>query len=391
MQALVEEMGGELPLHRLRTTPSRIRLRLSPSVLSESPFDDDGSSSSSAADTVSDASSVHTPRDSVAEYPVLYRTSNSDDALIRAENGLMAPAVPVASPPHSLVEDDVDARQHDAALQEYTSLHARNVHLRSLLTRVEVVERNAECDRAAQLEILEIKSKRRAWSVRALLGRACADQAGFATPQRSSPLARCAVITPETLASGTWMHDGTPRRPVFGGEESEPAILYSSSYDEPCIRGTIPFPAMDGDGDDFCSTGPQDPLPLFAHPTEGDPELEDHIERPMPSHVREAASASCSAVDLPGMLYDSTMENAEFGIPSPLIAAAPMPHRPEHPQTCLPIDVFGDGHALEAASCDEFTLSLGGRDPYMTHRGRSSMPQKFVRRDWMMELPVDCR
>lgn len=394
MQALVQEMGGELPLHRLRTTPSRIRLRLSPSALSESPFDDDGSSSSSAAETASDASSVHTPRDSVAEYPVLYRTSNSDDALIRAENGLMAPPDVVSSPIRSQSEDDASARQYDAALQEYTVLHTRNVRLRNLLTRVEVAERNTDNDRAVQLEILEVKSKRRAWSVRSLLGRACADHAGFATPLRSSPLARCAAITPETIANGTWAHGSTHRRMAAGCDDTESALLFSPSYEPVLTRGLIPFPAIDDDGDDFCSTGPQDTLPLFAHPSEVETESEgdEYIEHHAPAHVWEGASttASCSAVDLPGMLSNpDEVDNACFGAMSSPMPPTMMKHAQS--PVSVPVDVFSDAYAYEEASCNEFTLSLGGRDPYAARRGRGGAPSKFLQRDWMVDTPIDCR
>lgn len=384
MQELVQELGGEMELHRLRSTPSRIRLRLSPSALSESPFDDDSASSSSAGETVSDASSVHTPRDSIAEYPVLYRASSSDDALIRAENGLMPPPTVVSSPPSpTRSEDHVLIRQNNAVMQEYTTLHTRNVRLRSLLSRVELAERNVECERVAQLAILEVKSKRRAWSVRALLGRASADQAGYATPQIGSPLARCVVSVSESGISEFHVPATSRGRFAVICEDAEPAELFSPSCEEYVARGTIPFPAIDND--DFCSTGPQDPLPLFGHPYEADSD-EECMNISSSMHVREVASASCSAVDLPGLL--ST--DAEFGVqscfPSPLVV-----QQMENPQSRIPIDVFGDSYNSEESSGEEFTLSLGSRDPYATRRGRGTTSSKFMNSDWMMSSPVDCR
>ncbi|KAH8112842.1 hypothetical protein DFH11DRAFT_1728193 [Phellopilus nigrolimitatus] len=245
--------------------------RVSPSALAESPFEDDeesNSSSSATTETDTDASSVHTPRDSYAEYPgIMCRDAScSDDALVNAENGIVAASAASSK------------QQQHGSLAEYNHLHASTVRLHALLHRSACAEASTAADRAAHLALLEAKSKRRAWSSHTLLGRACIDQAALSTPTRSSPLARCAVLTPETLLD----RRGVPRTPGgrlavrrlgLGTIEEREDALRADAGDE-CFGGSggggIPFPLTEPDGDDFCSTGPQDPLPLFGHPAEAD-------------------------------------------------------------------------------------------------------------------------
>ncbi|KAI5117683.1 hypothetical protein M0805_003473 [Coniferiporia weirii] len=371
MQELVQEMGGHVPGGRLRSTPSRVRLRISPSALSESPFEDDESSSSSA-DT--DGSSVHTPRDSIAEYPVLCRAASSDDALINAENGLIAPMT-TSTPPRSrsyegaLSQQQSQQPQQEGPLAEYTALHTSTVRLRAMLTRTESIENGMASDRAASLAILEVKSKRRAWSSHALLGGSNVAQAGLGMPLRSSPLARCAVHTPESLAAGVF---GGARRKLGTIRESDGFPLDVGADGDVALfvpsQGGIPFPQTES-LDDFCSTGPQDTLPLFAHPSD------EYIE---PSRI----TASCSSDNLPGLLAAEQY------------AHSPMPIRRADPPA-VPFDVFSDACVFDPATdrgCDEFTLSL---DLHAYASPRRHTPKggagRFVRDDWMAEPALDCR
>ncbi|THH05942.1 hypothetical protein EW145_g4428 [Phellinidium pouzarii] len=382
MHTLVQELGGELPGGRLHTTPSRLRLRISPSALSESPFEDDeSSSSSSAAETDTDASSVHTPRDSIAEYPLLCRASSSDDALINAENGLIIPSA-VSTPPRLRSYEDTQAKQYhqqcqqqrqqqEGPLAEYAALHATTVRMRAMLTRTETIERGTELDRTAHLAILEVKGKRRAWSSHTLLGRATMAQAGLGTPLRSSPLARGAVQTPDVVFArihapgvrrrlGTICESESDTVPLDLNCDAEPVMLLPPLCVQP--QGSIPFPQTES-LDDFCSTGPQDPLPLFAHPSD------DYAES-------SSTAASYSSDDLPGMFAAES-----YPLSRSSMGKADLP--------AVPLDAYTFDPASDRG-CEEFTLALD-MHAHTNPRRHAPGPERFAHDDWLVEPDTDYR
>lgn len=334
---IVQNAGAELG--RVGHAP---RLRISPSALSENPFEDDeGSSATTETDT--DGSSIHTPQDSFAEHPIMCHTTSSEDALINAENGVAVPRSPISSPvaPSPPSYSRAAQRKPDP-LAEYTMLHASAVRLRGLLCRTEETERNVTTERTTQMAMLEIKSRRRAWSARALLGSAPMVLAGLATPVRSSPLVWCEPVTPELLASKarltvtprsiatrlgamrlSTINEGDSEGGVPEDVESESAEgfeLQDSSYN---VQMRVPFP---GTSDDFCSTGPQDPLPLFAHPPEYS--TSDYTRPSFSGDVYE--------------MYPMAYSDASMDDPP-----------------VVPIHVYGDGFDPSTGpGCEEFTLAL---------------------------------
>lgn len=322
MQNLVQELGGELP--HIRSGASS-RTRISSSNVSESPFEDDASSTESEE-------SVHTPRDSMIDCPVLCRASPSEDALIKAEKGIVSSTKPVpVSRPHSTQDSHSASHPHapnrdrDGPMAEYALLHAQTVRLRSLIHHMEANERNIDADRAANLAILEVRSKRRAWSSIALHGRAEMSLAGLSRPMRSSPLAYCKVVTPQTLEAPASVKSngrytmGIPRMPggrvgatrMSVARERGISTAPSPSAAElhvPSQRGGyIPFPQTDP-GDDFCSTGPQDTTTLFGGP---DAEMDDFVESSSSSTPSSCPSSpSFSSDNLPELLKSISLSEA---------------------------------------------------------------------------------
>lgn len=353
MQQLVQGLGGSLPSVHKR--PSTSRLRISPSALPESPFDDASSSTSSTSGSDdTDASSVHTPRDSYAEYPVMYRPSNSDDALINAERGIVA--APQLVPSRSQEDTHMNRQcpapqpQQEGPLAEYTSLHASTLCLRALIHRTESTEQAFAADRCAHLAILEVKSKRRAWSSRDLLGNAQMAHAGLGCPLRSSPLAYCKVITPDTALEARKKYPGISRLPpgilerrlelsnTNSHQDGEPVNLLSPTSPTPptISQSIIPFPQTE-DGDDFCSTGPQD-LSLFGGPAEFESEDSEFIESPT------SYAYSCSSDDLPS-LFTSVQSDPSM-----------VPYQPFNPPT--------------RENCQEFTLGLDNKQQSLRSQGQ---------------------
>ncbi|KDQ56776.1 hypothetical protein JAAARDRAFT_59030 [Jaapia argillacea MUCL 33604] len=177
MDALVQEVGG-LPQH-FRHPRRQVTDGSSPSsdttLSSSSPFFDDETDGQSSIDTETDDSSIHTPTDT----PLGYNFDGKSNSLPRT------PSPPTFSP-----ED----------LATYTALSTRCFRLRQLLSRMEVVQKNIVHEEKHILSILEIKSKRRAWSNRRYVGGAAVRDVGLATPFRSSPLARFEPVTPDHLS-----------------------------------------------------------------------------------------------------------------------------------------------------------------------------------------------
>ena len=261
----------------IRPTPSPSS-SLSPSLISDSPFADDDSL------TDTDGSSVHTPQEGYCDPPFFYQQGvNLEDQFIDLESGLPRSPSPPKTPPTAKC----------IASAEYSLLNSSAARLRALLERAQSVERIAAADNATMLAVLEVKSRRRAWSSKDLLGRSVIELSGLASPTRSSPLARYTPVTPQTLAADARaQQSGIPRlgRPKLGAirlttiqeqqqqrdgirsfpedvfideEGMEIQIPHSSHHQRRRSANCIPFPQSE----DFCSTAPQDSLHLFS-PTE---------------------------------------------------------------------------------------------------------------------------
>ncbi|KAI0943582.1 hypothetical protein AcW1_002716 [Taiwanofungus camphoratus] len=212
MAFLVQEAGGAVPdllhTHLPRGLPSP---ELSGTTLvSEPPFYDEEVDQTSLTDSTStetDGSSVHTPVDTPSNSPF----AHSPDP------GRPAQKVPRSPSPAEFSPED---------LATYTALSAHCMRLRQLLAGMDAARENGAADERAFLAVLEVKSRRRAWSNRAYMGGARMAGVGLALPFQSSPLARCEPMTPDRLSAqlldvATGEHNLSKLFPVTEEEEEE--------------------------------------------------------------------------------------------------------------------------------------------------------------------------
>ncbi|EPT03213.1 hypothetical protein FOMPIDRAFT_1028891 [Fomitopsis schrenkii] len=138
--------------------------------------------STEASSCTEDSESVHTPVDSEEGVPFALpiQGRSRGDSLVDAHP--QAADVPRSPTPPS-------------SQATYAALSAQRVHLLKLLRSMNTHRAAAAQDARSGRAVLEVKSRRRAWSVRAYLGRAEERLCGLATPVRSSPLARCEPTT----------------------------------------------------------------------------------------------------------------------------------------------------------------------------------------------------
>ena len=153
---------------------SRTKKVLPPSRQSSTGTEDEGDGLSIAATTDTDGSSIHTPIEGVS----LYR------------NNYLNTEFPRSPSPQEFTSED---------LELYHSLSQEGDRLRQLMHRNDLFESRISSDEAQLHSILEVKSRRRAWSNRDFCGGAPIALVGLVTPFKSSPLARCDPITPEAI------------------------------------------------------------------------------------------------------------------------------------------------------------------------------------------------
>ncbi|KZT63313.1 hypothetical protein DAEQUDRAFT_770732 [Daedalea quercina L-15889] len=141
-------------------------------------------SSTEASGCTEDSESVHTPVDSEEGAPPLRLPPQQQQ---QRHGHSLADAHPCADVPRSPTPPSSQAT--------YAALSAQRVHLLKLLRSMEAHRAAAAQEARGARAVLEVKSRRRAWSARAYLGRADGRLCGLATPVRSSPLARCEPTT----------------------------------------------------------------------------------------------------------------------------------------------------------------------------------------------------
>lgn len=172
-------------------------------------YDDDVDAASETASlsctvgTESDGSSVHTP--------------DSTCAFRRGTPAALAPSDPNA--------------------EAFSALSRRALRLREHLLRSEAAQHNAAADEAALLAIAEVRGRRRAWLNRQLRGGAPLSDLGFATPVRSSQLARHAPVTAASLTVSSSSQQIMSPRLFPVAEEGE------EDWDEWAQTDRLPFPA----------------------------------------------------------------------------------------------------------------------------------------------------
>ncbi|KAI0649715.1 hypothetical protein C8Q79DRAFT_902933 [Trametes meyenii] len=152
------------------------------------------SASASSLTTETDGSSVHTPLDSPVCSPFVPAAASSFPQLPLVEHKSPASVPHTPSPP-----------PYDFDMSTYHALTTLRSRLFSILSRLgstprQIYNLQQNMRYGSDLTILEIKSRRRAWSSRDYVGGARLALVGLSTPVRSSPLARCEPVTAETLA-----------------------------------------------------------------------------------------------------------------------------------------------------------------------------------------------
>ncbi|KAH9934477.1 uncharacterized protein BXZ73DRAFT_45778 [Epithele typhae] len=191
--------GAELALNH---TSRALRQTCSTSTtVSRFPEDDDddlATVSATSLSTETDGSSVHTPIDSPARSPwtpALASPRTSVPCLaaldMKAPSSSQVPRSP--SPP---------SPEFDFDMNTYHTLRTLRAHLQAVLHKMASTPHQIATGPAydSNLTILEVKSRRRAWSARDYVGGARMNLVGLATVFRPSPLARCEPVTAETLA-----------------------------------------------------------------------------------------------------------------------------------------------------------------------------------------------
>lgn len=179
---LLEQVGAPAPPTEDDYLLSRTNKVLPPSRESSTGTEDEGDGLSIAATTDTDGSSIHTPTEGVS----LYRNSYLNTEFPRTPS------------PQEFTPED---------LELYHSLSQEGDRLRQLIHRNDLFESRITGDEAQLHSMLEVKSRRRAWSNRDFCGGAPMAFVGLATPFKSSPLARCEPITPEAASSWTPGHN----------------------------------------------------------------------------------------------------------------------------------------------------------------------------------------
>lgn len=202
MTRLVEYMGGVVPPPPSYRSLGMSMTRRSATHLfydeDELPEDLDGMSLADSVSTDTDGSSLHTPISTPVGTEVRRHISQQQSSSMNA---------------------DAD---------RYHELQQHALHLRQVLVHVEAIHNHEEFEARNLQAVLAIRARRRAWSNRALLGRASHSELGFAMPRTSSPLARCEPVTAGEFNT-TW-YGSLPRRTVqfdttdlFPVDESEEA------------------------------------------------------------------------------------------------------------------------------------------------------------------------
>ncbi|KAH8080709.1 hypothetical protein BXZ70DRAFT_637422 [Cristinia sonorae] len=183
MAALLNEAGlGSMSIYHPQDRT------LAREVSFNSPFYDDEEeaeeTSLESRSTDTDGSSVHTPTDSPGCSPLL-PSPPSPTSTWKIRHSRDLPRTP--TPPSPVFAPTSQTLSNIHALNNTSS---RLQHFLSTLSQSRIA---ADSEDKQALAVLEVKSRRRAWSNRDLLGRARVSDIGFGMPERSSPLGRCVV------------------------------------------------------------------------------------------------------------------------------------------------------------------------------------------------------
>lgn len=212
MAFLLEQVGAPAPPSEDDYLLSRARKLLPPSRESSTGTEDEGDGLSIAATTDTDGSSIHTPTEGVS----LHCNSYLDTEFPRSPS------------PQEFTPED---------LELYHSLNQEGGRLQQLIHRNDLLESRVSSDEVQLHTMLEVKSRRRAWSNRDFCRGAPMVLVGLGTPFKSSPLARCEPITPGAMSQwvpGHNTHDSSHYLCITSGAHdlSELFPEAEAGYDE---------------------------------------------------------------------------------------------------------------------------------------------------------------
>ncbi|KZT26185.1 hypothetical protein NEOLEDRAFT_1177964 [Neolentinus lepideus HHB14362 ss-1] len=218
--------------------------------------DDEGLGDSESLETETDGSSVHTPTDTVHDSLPLVAPPSPISPKQQRDSYFPPPTLPPPSPAPSHPSNTPGKRAHT---RSYTSAgpHPPLSRLTHLLHVHMNVQQSITAEQEHVLSVLEIKSRRRAWSNGARVGILGAlghgaSGLGLSMPVQSSPLARCMLVSAGDEWVSVWDEEeqcweeeqsrtlSRPLSPTFGGHgkleivsrESDMACLFPVSEDD---------------------------------------------------------------------------------------------------------------------------------------------------------------
>jgi len=222
---LLEQVGAPAPPTEDDYLSFRTNKVIRPSREPSTGTEDDGDGLSIAATTDTDGSSIHTPTEGVS----LYRNSYLNTEFPRSPS------------PQEFTPED---------LELFHSLSQEGDRLRQLIHRNDLFESRITSDETQLHSMIEVKSRRRAWSNRDFCGGAPMALVGLATPFKSSPLARCEPTTPEVASPwvpGHHSHDSSHYLCVTSGTHDLSELFpeveeeYEDEDDQPLAKYQSPM------------------------------------------------------------------------------------------------------------------------------------------------------
>ncbi|KAI0059932.1 hypothetical protein BV25DRAFT_997906 [Artomyces pyxidatus] len=366
MDYLVKQAGGVPP--DPRQIPSSIQdnriFHSAQASYTPSPFfDEEEGDWRSLTDTIStdtDGSSLHTPLNT----PVCTQVFRGDDSRPRS----------VAVPGYTLQD-----------LETYAFLGRQALELKQSLVRVEVAYRNTVMEDRQCLAVLEIRSKRRAWSNRQFKGGASVADVGFATPTRPSPLGRHEPFTRDTLSSASFLLTRTVEYDVAclfpvteerEEEDTEAGLFFSATLAEESVNIPLERPQIRVrthsmhrlQGLDLDPMFSPDPPVLIVPPTSASTSLPVRKQHP--------------GLDIDPLLSPDP--------PVLIVPPAPLPVHKHHGPTFVaplpkPSPLFDHDVGVDAMT--EFTLAMDVPYSVQEFGGKGT----YEHDDWLPGVVVDCR
>ncbi|TFK31572.1 hypothetical protein BDQ12DRAFT_618677 [Crucibulum laeve] len=176
MNMLVQQSGSQSPMVCVSPQVQEMKCFTPTTMTVPSLFSDDEADDDASGSTDTDGSSIHTPS---LSHHISYRsTPSSSSADIRYQQHL------------SKCLESLQDCLTPVHFKEYKSLSQLRSRLYQMLIRANNEVTQAGVEARQRLDVLEIRSRRRAWSNKALAG-AGVRHYGLAMPPRSSPLAKC--------------------------------------------------------------------------------------------------------------------------------------------------------------------------------------------------------